>query len=154
MRDPYRPADQNRTDWLCARWVIICIAQWSSASRLHHILKIVIQTSMSVDMDNLGDLMIVCSELPIVLMQMSMNAMIMMMNVPSKVDYSIGSSAVWVWYGPLPSPTEYSNSTITQSSSTRQVQFEFWPTPKSATSCQHRNTAKFVAGAKLTHGRD
>ena len=47
-------------------------------------------------MYNLGDLMIVCSELPIVLMLMSMNAMIMMMNVPSKVDYSIGSSAVWV----------------------------------------------------------
>ena len=32
MRDPYRPADQNRTDWLCARWVIICIPQSSSAS--------------------------------------------------------------------------------------------------------------------------
>ena len=56
---------------------------------------------------------------------------------------AIASMNIPIPWSPNPAPVEV-----------QLCHFEFWPSPKSATVCQDRNTAKFVAGAKLTHGRD
>ena len=56
---------------------------------------------------------------------------------------AIASMNIPIPWSPNPAPVEV-----------QLCHFEFWPSSKSATGCQERNTAKFVAGAKLSHGRD